>query len=114
MMKKLGIILLSIAFLLFTLSLLPVKRASANTGPERCMLMAAEPWDEYYHGNKGGSSNNSGDSYTQPQNRKVIQRTSTISDQSGEVKKGKKIRNYPWYKNWIWKVGFYLRVFINK
>jgi len=110
-MKKLGIILLTIVFLLSIVSLLPVKKVSASEGPEECLLMAAWPWDEYYHGNKGGSSNNSGDSYVPTQNREVIQRSSTISDQSGEVKK---IRNYPWYKNWIWKVGFYLRVFINK
>ncbi len=113
-MKKLGIILLTIAFLLSTFSFLPVRKVSANTGPEECMLMEAWPWDEYYHGNKGGSSNNSGDSYVHTQNREVIQGSSTMSDQPGEVRKGKKIRNYPWYKNWIWKVAFYLRVFINK
>ncbi len=113
MMKKLGIILLTIAFLLSTFTLLPVKKALCNR-PNECLFMEAWPWDEYYHGNKGGSSNNSGGSYTQSQNREVIQGSSTISDQPGEVKERKKIRDYPWYKNWIWKVTFYLRVFINK
>ncbi len=60
-MKKLGIILLSIAFLLSAFSFLPVKRASANTGPERCMLMAAEPWHWWYHSGKGGSGSSGGD-----------------------------------------------------
>ncbi len=60
MMKKLGIILFSISFLLSAFSLLPVKRASANTGSERCMLMAAEPWNWWYHSGKGGSGGSSG------------------------------------------------------
>lgn len=78
------------------------------------MLMAAWPWDEYYHGNKGGSSNNSGNSCVLTQNREVIQGSYTMSHQTGEENKGKKVKSYPWYKNWIWKVGFYLRFFFNE
>jgi len=63
MMKKLGIILMIIAFLFSTFSLQPVKKVSANTGPD-ISLCAAEPWDWSWssHSGKGGSRGNSGSS----------------------------------------------------
>jgi len=60
MMKKLGIILLTIAFLFSTFNLLPVKRASAHTEEERPMHMAAEPWDYYRHSGNGSNHNYEG------------------------------------------------------
>ena len=90
MMKKLGIVLLSIAFLLSAFSFLPVKRASANTGPERCMLMAAEPWHWGYHYGKGGSGSSGGDNQgvSHPANHSMTQYSSKSSTQIGSYQRG--------------------------
>ena len=73
MMKKLGIILLTIAFLFSTFSLLPVKRALCNR-PD-IALCTAEPWDWEYHSGKGGSGSSGGDNQriTDHTNRSVTQ-----------------------------------------
>ncbi len=120
MMKKLGIILLSIAFLLSAFSFLPVKRASANTGPERCMLMAAEPWDWLSHPGKGGSGGDSGPSggdnqgVSDPANHSMTQYSSNSSTQigsyQGEHREITKPRSHPsnWWMRFLlfWQMVF--------
>jgi len=55
MMKRLGIILLTLTFLLSTFTFLPLRRVSASE-EEKPMVMAAEPWHEFHIGNHNPGS----------------------------------------------------------
>ncbi len=56
MMKKLGIILLTIVFFLSVFSFLPVKKTLCNR-PDECLLMEAWPWEYYHNPNEKNSVN---------------------------------------------------------
>ena len=81
-MKKLAIILLTIIFLLSAFSLLPVKKISANTGPD-ISLCAAEPWD-WSRYNKGGSGSSGGKNQgiSNPTNHSVTKHSSNSAVQA--------------------------------
>ena len=87
MMKKLGIILLTIAFLLSTFSFLPVKKAVCNK-PD-IALCAAEPWDWGYHSGKGGSGSSGGDNQgiSDPANHSVTKQSLSSSTQTTSYQK---------------------------
>jgi len=82
MMKKLGFIFLIIAFLLSTLSLLPVKKAYCNR-PD-IALCAAEPWDWLSHSGRGGSGSSGGDNQaiSAPANHSVTKHSLNNSTQT--------------------------------
>ncbi len=113
-MKKFGIILLIIAFLLSTNSFLLMKRVSANTGEERPMLMAAWPWDFYYH-NPKGSNHNSGSSTIQnpAENQKTPQQSAGTTIQFQESNKPKNSPTERNLRSWLLKISLFLRILLH-
>jgi len=109
-MKKLGIILMTIAFLFSTFDLLPVKQASAHTGEERPMLMAAWPW-EYYR-NLNGSNHNSGSSIQQHQvkNQKDLQKSNGTTTRPYNTKGQRTHQRDKGLRGWFFKISLYLRI----
>lgn len=119
MMKKLGILLLTIIFFLSSFSLLPVRRVSASE-EERRMLMAAEPWNWEYHPGKGGSGGSSGASggdnqgMSDPANHSVTKQSLSNSTQTTSYQKEHrnvlKQRNQPlgWWLKFLlfWQMFF--------
>ncbi len=110
-MKKLGIIILIIAFLLSTFTLLPVKKALCNR-PEECLLMEAWPW-EFYH-NPNGSNHNPGSSavQNQPDNQKTIQQTAQPTIPPQDSNKQKNFQREKSFRDWLFKISLYLRMFL--
>lgn len=110
MMKKLGIILLTIAFLFSTFSLLPVKWVSAHTEEERPMHVAAWPWDFYL--NPNGSNHNPGSSTLQDQidNQKTIQQSAQPTTPSQDSDKQKNSQREKNFRDWLFKISLYLRI----
>ena len=112
MMKKFGIILLSIAFLLSVFSFLPVKKAYCNR-PD-IALCAAWPWDFYYH-NPKGSNHNSGSSALQGQtgNQKAIHHSAPLTTPSHDSDKQKNSQREKNLRDWLLKISLYLRMFLH-
>jgi len=117
MMKKLGIILLSIAILLSVFSLLPVKKAVCHT-EDKCMLMEAEPWHWLSHPGKGGSGSSGGDNQgiSKPVNHSMTQYSSNSSTQTGsyqgEHREITKPRSHP--SNWWMRFLLFWQMFFRK
>ncbi len=117
MMKKLGIILLTIAFLLSIVSFLPVRKASASE-EERRMLMAAEPWDWEYHSGKGGSGSAGGDNQatSDPANHSVTKHSLSSSTQTSSYQRERQntTKNRDSFLNWKLKLLFLWQMIFNK
>jgi len=117
MMRKFGIILLTIAFLLSAFSLLPVKQVSANTGPD-IALCAAEPWHWLSHSGKGGSGTSGGDNQeiSNPANHSVTKHPLSNSTQptSYQEEHGSIIRQRDQPPNWWVKFLLFWQIVSNK
>ncbi len=113
MMKKLGIILLTITFLLSTLSLLPVKEGLCNR-PEERLLMAAEPWDWWYHSGKGGSGSQGGDNQgiADSTNQFVINRSFSNSTETNSYQRECSMREKP--LNWRLRLLLFWQMFFHR
>jgi len=120
-MKKLGIILMIIAFLFSTFSLQPVKKVSANTGPD-ISLCVAEPWSWGRSNNKGDSGGNSGASgggnqgILDPTNYSVTKHSSNNSVQTTSYQRESKntIKRKDSFLNWRLKLLFFWQMISNK
>jgi len=115
-MKKLAIILLTIIFLLSAFSLLPVKKISANTGPD-ISLCAAEPWD-WSRYNKGGSGSSGGKNQgiSNPTNHSVTKHSSNSAVQATSYQREHryiiKQRNQPF--GWRWRFLLFAKMIFNR
>ena len=117
MMKKFGIFVLTIVLLFSTFSILPVRKASANTGPD-VALCAAEPWSWGYHSGKGGSGGSSGSSgggnqgISDPANHSVTKHSLSSSTQTGSYQRDRSMKEK--LLNWRLKLLFLWQMIFNK
>ena len=119
-MKKFGIILSSIAFLLSAFSLLPVKKGLCNK-PD-IALCAAEPWSWGRYNNKGGSGGSLGESgggnqgITDPTNYSVTKHSSNSSVKTTSYQRESKntIKRKDSFLNWRLKLLFFWQMISNK
>ncbi len=111
-MKKLGIILLTITFLLSSLSLLPVKKAVCHTQDKR-MLMAAWPWEFYHSGNGSNSDQGSPAVQDQTDNQKTIQQSAQPTTPSQDGNKQKNPQREKNFRDWLLKISLYLRMLLH-
>ena len=116
MMKKLGIILLTMVFFLSVFSFLPVKKAVCNK-PD-IALCAAEPWHWEYHPGKGGSGSSGGDNQgtSDPANHSVTKHSTNSSTQTISYQKEHRniIKQRDQSFGWWLKFLFFWQMFFNK